>query len=71
MTSEIVSKIRDRRRQNTARVNSKFKTQINDIRREIVRLSFANQIDSGRYQQLLHELKVLKSRLDQVAKFSN
>ncbi len=71
MTTEIINKIRNRRNNNFTRTGIKLKNQINEIRKEIVKLSFQSKPDLTKHKELMAKLEQVKVRFKQVTSLIN
>jgi|GEM_PF-5961990 len=67
MTHELINRIKARRQKDAARLKSKLKADINNIRKEIVVLSFEKNKDPNKYNQLMTKLNSVKIKLNQAA----
>jgi len=67
MTHELIDRIKARRQRDSARLNGKLKADINNIRKEIVALSFKKNKDLNKFNQLMTKLTTVKIKLNHVS----
>lgn len=66
MTTEIINKMKNRRKSNLLKTSCKLKTQMNDIRKEIVKLSFQSIPNLTKHKELMAQLEQVKIKLKQI-----